>query len=279
MSSSDKKIITVLIASTLLFSCNQIQNKNSLQPTTTIPIPTYITEKTLISNGTVVPELVSTLSFNTNGRIQKINVAVGSKVHAGDIVAELETSIQQSDVILAEKNLQSAQLEYDYKKQKATASNAKPGEIADLQYNLQLAEINVEKAKAELAIAQSILKDGLLISPHEGTIIEIPVRPGETVYTGNPIMVIADLSHLLIETTDFNEMDILQIYPGESVTVYIDALQTEKNGTIVKIAPQVVKLSESRVIKITIQLNQQPENLLWGMSTEIKFYLKNSSTP
>ena len=274
---SSKIIVFSIITACLMSisSCSQ-SNTDNVPHTSALNVntlPTYIPEKTLITNGVVVPELVSKLSFNSSGRIKYINAKIGSTVKTGDLVAQLDTAIQEADILRAEKNLQAAQLEYEYKKEKASDPKAKPADISDLQYNEKQAEIDLEKAKVELVIAQNALKNGSLISPLNGTVIELPANPGEIIFTGNLIMMVADLSHLKIETSDLNEMDISQVYVGQPVIVYIGALKTEVHGTVKNIASQIINSSESRRIKVTIGLDTQPDGLLWGMSTEIKFLL------
>jgi multidrug efflux pump subunit AcrA (membrane-fusion protein) len=64
----------------------------------------------------------------------------------------------------------------------------------------------------------------VLTAPWPGTVIGVPVHVGDTVLPGALIAVVGDLSALQVETTDVDEYLIASLYPGQPVTVIVDAL-------------------------------------------------------
>ena len=105
-----------------------------------------------------------------------------------------------------------------------------------------------------------------LAAIYNGTVTEVNISEGEWVVPGQPILQIADLVHLRVETTDLNEIDTAQVVPGSKVTVTFDALVNEViKGTVLSIAP---KASSGSGVNYTviIELEELPKALRWGMT-------------
>jgi multidrug resistance efflux pump len=131
---------------------------------------------------------------------------------------------------------------------------------------LALAESRLENAKAALAAAESLLDDLEIKALFNGTVSEIYPHEGEWVSPGQPIVLIADLQHLRIETTDLNEIDVAQVVIGDSASITFDALPgIEIIGKVMKVSP---KASEGSGVNYTvwIDISSIPENLRWGMT-------------
>jgi multidrug efflux pump subunit AcrA (membrane-fusion protein) len=131
---------------------------------------------------------------------------------------------------------------------------------------LALAESRLENSKAALAAAESLLDDLEIKAQFDSTVSEIYLHEGEWVSPGQPIVLIADLKHLRIETTDLNEIDVAQVAIGDTASITFDALPgVEITGKVVKIAP---KASEGSGVNYTvwIDISSIPENLRWGMT-------------
>jgi multidrug efflux pump subunit AcrA (membrane-fusion protein) len=129
-----------------------------------------------------------------------------------------------------------------------------------------VAQARLDNAKAALAAAQAKLDDLELRAPFSGTVSEVNVRQGEWINPGQPVLVIADLANLRVETTDLNEIDAARVKAGNPVVVTFDALPGIQVGGVVKsIAP---KASEGSGVNYTavIELDELPAQLRWGMT-------------
>jgi HlyD family secretion protein len=127
------------------------------------------------------------------------------------------------------------------------------------------AVMRLESAKASLDAAKGALEKLTLLSPFSGTICEVNVRAGEYVMPGFPAVVVADLSQLYISTTDINEMDIVQIVPGDPVEISFDALpELVVPGRVTTIAN---KASPGVGVnyRVLISMESAPAELRWGM--------------
>ena len=87
---------------------------------------------------------------------------------------------------------------------------------------------------------------------------------------GQVVLTLADLSHLQVQTTDLSERDVTRVSVGQQATVYVEALDVEIGGQVVDIAPQANTVGGDVVYAVTIELDEQPPGLRWGMSVEVE---------
>lgn len=169
-----------------------------------------------------------------------------------------DQEIAESDAELAvsQAELNHAQARYELLEENGGVD---PDEAIRLQ-------ASIATAQASLDSASLALERAALDAPFAGTIIAAQATPGQTVSPGVVVFTIADLGRLLIETTDLSERDINQVRVGQSTTVRIDALGEQYPGKVVKIAERATKLGGDVVYKVTIQLDERPAGLRWGMS-------------
>ena len=140
---------------------------------------------------------------------------------------------------------------------------------------VRLAEARITTAKAQLASAESALKDLQLLAPFDGTVTKLDIEANEWVIPGQPVLTISDLQNLRVETTDLSERDVPQIEVGQAVTVKIDALAEDVAGKVLEIAPLADTLGGDVVYKTTIDLESPPPGLRAGMSVEVNFSTGN----
>jgi multidrug efflux pump subunit AcrA (membrane-fusion protein) len=179
---------------------------------------------------------------------------------------------EKMDEAQADYNAAVKRLTYEFALQEALAKLAKAerdyqtllaGPDPDL---VALAEARLENAKAAVAAAEEKLADLEIRALYDGTISEVNVREGEWVSPGMPIIVLADLKHLRVETTDLNEIDVARVKVDDKVNVTFDALPDVKvTGKVTLISP---KSSEGSGVNYTvvIELDEIPEALRWGMT-------------
>jgi len=139
----------------------------------------------------------------------------------------------------------------------------------------RMAEMRQASAESQLSAARAALEHLTLSAPFDGTISQINAHNGEWVIPGQVILVLADLDHLRVETTDLSERDIPQVKIGQAVTVFIKALGKTVMGKVTDIAPLADVLGGDVVYKTTIDLETYPEGLRSGMSVEVQFEEEN----
>lgn len=131
---------------------------------------------------------------------------------------------------------------------------------------IQVAESQVEQADARLRIVELELERAVLVAPFDGTVSELYIQKYQLVATGQPILLLADLENLRVETTDLNELDVASIAVGDTVMLSFDALPgVEVEGRVIRVSP---KAEEGTGVNFTIliEVDEMPEAVRWGMT-------------
>jgi multidrug efflux pump subunit AcrA (membrane-fusion protein) len=126
------------------------------------------------------------------------------------------------------------------------------------------------QAKFDITIAQANLDATRLLAPFPGEIVFVNASIGDYISPGQVILVISDVNHLHVETTDLSELDVPQVKINQAATAFIKALNQVVSGKVTAISPLADILGGDVVYKVTISLDQVPLNLRAGMSTDVK---------
>ena len=219
-----------------------------------------IDDTTVSASGTVIPAQWANAAFFAGGKDLDIFVTVGQEVRQDQLLAMVRQRFAEVGIRSAEAQLDSAM---------AALEQAEDSEFATEQ-EVDVARAAVKLAKAGVEQANLNWVDTHLFSPIAGTIIDIFANPGEVVSPGAPVFLIADLTTLQIQTTDLNEVDVAKIDIGSSSEVIFDALpDTTVNGKVIDISLRNEQVA-GVYYTVTIELENIPDGLLWGMSAFVK---------
>jgi HlyD family secretion protein len=136
---------------------------------------------------------------------------------------------------------------------------------------LRLAQARQTNAQNQLAAAQAALGQLTITAPFSGVVSQVNFHSGEWVVAGQPILTLADIAHLRVETTDLSERDVPRVSLSQPVTVFVKALNQNLSGHVSLIAPLADTLGGDVVYKVTIELDTIPPALRAGMSVEVQF--------
>jgi HlyD family secretion protein len=236
---------------------------------TPAPLPTVLLDATptgdtpagaITASAVVVPLQEANLSFPAVGRVASVDVKVGDKVQAGQALAHIDTTLLEARVREAEANLAAAEVQVKFLKRVGTDER-----------NLESAEAEVERAQALLDSAKTTLQSqAVLAAPFDGTVVSVDVAAGETVVPGRVAIVLGDLSKYQVETTDLSERDVTRVKVGQTVKIFIEALNQDFTGKVAEVALISTTLGGDVVFTVTIDLDKQPQGLLWGMSADVQ---------
>jgi len=85
------------------------------------------------------------------------------------------------------------------------------------------------------------------------------------------VVVVTDLGHLQVETTDLSELDLPKVAVGQPVTVSVDALGIDLPGHVEAISPLAQSLGGDVVYQVLVSLDETAEGLRPGMSVDVSF--------
>jgi HlyD family secretion protein len=140
-----------------------------------------------------------------------------------------------------------------------------PGEaeVAAAQAAVDTAQIGLEQARLNLAEAS-------LIAPIDGVVTEVNVKRGEWPPSGQPAMVITNMSDYHIDV-EVDEIDIGRIANDQGVVIAIDAIPGEEfTGHVADISPGPIQSASSGIVayEVTIALDTDDARLLPGMTAD-----------
>jgi HlyD family secretion protein len=219
----------------------------------------------------IVPAHVAELGLLMSGIAREVPVHEGDLVKAGQTLIVLETPELEFAVIEAQAALRSVKSYADLQKYRRI-ENRRNGkvfyDVIPAVYR-QRADARVQQAQVALELAQINLAEGTLTAPFDGIVTSLSVLPGEFVPSDQAVVTLATLNNLQIETTDLSERDITRISIDAAVDIFIEALDETFSGKVISISPRADTVGGDTVFKVTIAFDEQPENLLWGMTTEV----------
>ena len=213
--------------------------------------------------------------------VRKLNALEGTGSEVDINVAEADYLTAQAQLIQAERDLErvldgpdagevallEAQIEKGFREFEIFSSGPDPDDVA-------LAEARIANAEDQLGAAQATLADLVLAAPFDGVISEVHINPSEWVAPGSPVLLIADLDHLRVETTDLGEIDVAKIAVGDTAIVTLDALpELVLHGKVVSIAPKATAGSGVNYPVILELVEVHPE-LRWGMTAFVDIDLE-----
>jgi RND family efflux transporter MFP subunit len=239
------------------------------QAATGTPIPTIALDSGTLqarneqASAEVVPAQETRLSFVIPGPIKEVNVEEGSVVDPGQTLATLSSPDLEYGILQAEDTVNKAEFDYQYWKLPRRQGN----QIIDRG---QVAAQELESTRRSLDTAYAELSQTELVAPFAATVVSVSVKPGEFVQAGQVVLVLAKLDNLHVETTDLSELNVASVKVGQAATVHVEALGKDIPGVVTAISPISDKIGGDVVFKVTIELNEQPKELLWGMSADVE---------
>ena len=235
------------------------------------------------ANGTVEPVNIVEVKSKASGTIIRMPVDIGSNVHTGDLLvqidprdvqnqynqaaADVSSATVQRSTSLAQRN-RSAEL---FKERIITAQ-----EMDQATLDFANADANLIKARTNLSIARVRLEDATVRAPSNGTIIEKPVSEGMVISSatssasgGTTILRMADLSKVRMRAF-VNETDIGSVQSGQTATVGVDAFPNRRFvGLVEQIEPEAVVQSSVTMFPVLVTLNNFDGALKPGMNGQV----------
>lgn len=229
------------------------------------PPPKYVTAvaskgdvvESIQSTGQVQPLLQVQVGAQVSGRVTKVYVDFNSQVKAGDLVAEIDTTlfdaaIDQNAASLAQAQATVVHAEAALVTTRQNLERAKKlvEEGIGTQANLESAQGSYDGAVADLAAARATVAQnhaGLkssktnlaytrIFSPIDGVVINRTIDPGQTVaasFQAPVLFVIAQDLRKMRVLADIDEADVGKLKEGMSAEVRVDAFPGEKfNGLV-----------------------------------------------
>jgi multidrug resistance efflux pump len=168
----------------------------------------------------------------------------------------------ENDFAAAEANLAAAHAAYQEAQWYLATLNGEP--VPDDATGSQLAQL--QQLRDNLKAAQDRLANSKLQAPFKGVIVDVFIQDYESVAPNQPVVLLADLSNLVVQTTDMGEVDAARVQINDPARIVFDALPgVTATGRVSHIALRPEQGS-GVYYTVTIELDEIPADLRWGMS-------------
>jgi HlyD family secretion protein len=189
--------------------------------------------QSVAANGTLNPVVLVSVGSQVSGIVKKLHADFNGKVKAGQVLLELDPTLNQAQLQQSEANLASAQASLDL----AQANEARARGLFAQEYvtrqDLDVAVQALKAAQAQFAVVRAqVVRDRrnldntVIRSPVSGVVVSREVDVGQTVAATlqSPVLfkIAQDLSHMQIDTS-YAEADIGNIRVGQQTTFRVDA--------------------------------------------------------
>ena len=175
------------------------------------------------------------------------------------ILENLEDSIENAQISYdnAKKSYDIVELTVEQQLEEYEAAYKKTKDLSDVS----AAEIQLEQLKASR-------EDYTITAPASGTITSLDLKEGETTTMGMAVATITDLDGMQVEIK-VDEYTVKNVSVGDAVTIYVDALEKDYEGTLVEVDRTATV--EGGVSYFNAKVNFTPDDdVKSGMSVEVK---------
>lgn len=235
------------------------------------------------ATGTVEPITQVEVGTQVSGMIDKIYVDYNSEVKKGDVLAELDKVLLQSELASQKSTLQSAKTEYDYQEknylrikllhEKQLVSDQ---EYETAFYQYEKAKNAYEKSQSDMVKAERNLGYATIYSPIDGVVLSRAVDEGQTVaasFSTPTLFTIAnDLSKMQI-VADVDEADIGAVKEGLRVTFSVDAFPNDLfEGEVIQVRQEATVTSNVVTYEVIVNAPNPEMKLKPGLTANITIY-------
>ena len=206
----------------------------------TAPVGRGDIQQTVEATGTIDAFKRVSVGAQASGQVRSLKVQLGDTVKEGDLIAEIDATTQQNEVLRAESTLQQqrAQLavqqaslrkaELDHARQRemlaAEATSQQEYDAAEAQLRtaraqLQASQAQITGSETAVATARANLAYTRITAPMDGTVVAVVTEEGRTVnanQTAPTIVILARLDKITVNA-EISEADVGKVKAGMPV--------------------------------------------------------------
>ncbi len=270
-----------VIPAALLLAATSCSEKSSFELDTYTVEPTSLSE---IVTATGTMESVTSVDVGTQvtGIISNLFVDYNDEVTKGQLIAEIDKTVLQSELQSADATLASAKATYEYTKSNFERDKALHAEklISDYEYqtskkDYEVAKMAYEKSQSDRVRAAKNLTYAEITSPIDGIVVSREVEVGQTVVSNMSVAslyVIADLDHMQVVGA-VDEADIGQVKVGQHVTFTVDAYPDDTfTGTVTQVRINPTTTNNVVTYEAIVSTTNPDHKLLPGMTANLSIY-------
>lgn len=205
------------------------------------------------------PRDYTTIAAEIAARIDRISYRGGEHFKKGDVLAQFDCVTQRAEGAKAHAILLAAEKTY--------AVNKRLFELKTIgQLELEVSAADIEKAKADVAVADATIAKCQIVAPYSGAMIEQKAREFQYITPGQPLFDILDDSGLEVDFIAPSRW-LRWLKPAYPFEIRVDETGRSYAGHVLRLGARVDPVSQS--IKVTGTLGGDTHDLIAGMSGRI----------
>ena len=243
------------------------QSTVELAGTDVIKLKTLALVQGLPISGSLKAVNSAVIKARVAGELQGLAVREGDFVKAGQVIARIDASENQSRVRQTREQAASAKAQVDVAQRQYDNNKAlvEQGFISKTSLDTSLANLNAAQAtyKAALAtteVAAKSVDDTVLRSPISGQVSQRMAQPGERVGVDTKIIEVLDLSRVELEAS-LSAADSIAVRVGQTAELTIEGTPQPVMARVVRINPSAQAGSRSVLAYLSVD-NQSGAQLL-----------------
>jgi membrane fusion protein (multidrug efflux system) len=181
--------------------------------------------------GTAKAGLGADISVEASGVVKAVAFVPNQKANAGQLLVQIDDTIEQADIISAEANIKLAQSEVD-----RISALVKRG--ASPQATLDNAIAQRETARATYARLKAVLEQKAISAPFAGVLGVPRVVVGQYVSVGTVVVTLQDIDRILVDFT-VPEQSAGLLVKGQKVRLGVTTDDLAFSGTLTGFDPKV----------------------------------------
>jgi len=253
-------------------------------------------EQSVQATGSLRPVQLVAVGAQVSGRITKMKVAIGQRVAAGDLVAEIDNLTQQNDLksaeaalddVRAQKRQKEATLAYDQwvleREEKTLAKQATSrdswesakeavettrAQIDSLAAQIKEAEVKVDSARIDLGYTR-------ITAPIDGTVLLVAVQEGQNVNAVQSAPTIAILGRIdrMLVRAEISEADAPKVKIGQkAVFSILGESQRQWEAKLLSLDPAPDSLRSDSEISSSSSASSSSSSSTSSTSSAIYYY-------
>lgn len=290
----------------LLVLVSRFVDGDSAKDVEVSPVQSEVVRSAVLASGQLIYRDQVQLRSELIGRAARVPFEQGDRVSAGDVIVGLEPDQFRAQLEQQEANVRLQQIAIDrqrlmvenlqrqvertrelYRRELVDASSQENAEnelqMARLDLNSRVEALT--QARAALAQARDNLDRTEIRSPIDGIVIQLDVKPGESVIAGttnipgSTIAIIADTSSMLAKL-QVDEADIARVSVDQQADIYAAAFpDTPLEGLVEKIATTARRADGQQNLSFEVEvrlLDPDRVDVRSGMSARAEIFTESS---
>ena len=279
-----KIILTLSISLLVLTSCggdkkDPIENNEPVIAVKVSGTSADNNSEFVTASGKIEAENSANVSTRMMGYVTKVNVKVGQKVSAGQLLVSVNNTDLQAkkaqvdaSILQATAGYNNAKKDFDRFVALFAQQSASQKELDDMTSRYEMAKAGLEGAKQMRNEVMAQFSYSNITAPFSGEVTNTFVKEGDMANPGMPLVSIEGASHLQV-TAMVSESDITSIKNGMSVKVLVKSINEDLSGKVVEVSGSAKNTGGQYLVKIN--LNKTDNKVLSGMFVNVQFPIAN----